>query len=909
MAAVASAARAGRSQTVVLCGPPGQGKTALLNQLAVDAGDLRVLRATGIESEAELPYGLLHSLLRPLLRHLPSLPDVQAEALRGALALGPGVAVERFAVGSATISLLAAAAEERPLLCLIDDLQWVDDASRQALLFAARRLDSEAVGVVLAVRTEGESPAELRGLEVCKLGPIAADDARSILSDLSNDRLPREAADQLVAAAAGNPLTLMELARRLTAAELEGREALIGPPAPNISAQALLAERHMRLSERARQALLVAAASEDQELGLLERALAAADMTLADLNEIEEAQLAEMRPGRLIWHHPLIRSVAYHGSPPEARRAAHRAVAAALPRDDPRGPWHLAAATAAPDESVAAALEESATEAGRRGGYASAARARRRSADLTPDLERKAERLIRAADDYELAGLYGEAQATLTEAARFTREVAVIARIEGVQASLLSRMGRSREARERLLDQAGALTTARPLTAARFYLQASFASMLLDEVEPWERHARAALTLLDDASSPTHRVARAQLATALVGAGRLSEADALIGDVLAELDAQAAEPLRGAVEVYAALAQGLIWVERWMSAEQLLRRLVDDARSTASISALPYLLGMQSLLESRLGRWPAAAALAAEAIALGEQTHSQLFVHTARAVDAVVAAWRGEEVHCIGAAERELVADAAFPQQVVWPHFALGALALGRGDVPKALEHYQAVVAAERGHALEEPGARPWVPDLIECLIRANQIAAAEQWLTTWEAVAQRTERRFALATAERCRGLLAPEDQIDACFSRALEHHDTLSMPLERARTLLCWGERLRRVRRRADARQSIRDALETLERLGAKDWAKRARTELRATGGKPAAPLRPELEGLTPHEVQVALMVANGQTNKEVAAALFLAPKTIEHHLSTIFRKLDIKRRTELARVFADELAGRSS
>ena len=901
--ALLAGAKEGRSATLCLFGPPGQGKTALLEHFCQESSDVAVVRATGVEAEAEVPFGTLDAVARPLLEHLDVLPPAQRQALEAALALSEHGTGDPLAIGAGTLSLLAAAADRQPLLCLVDDLHWVDAPSRQALLFAARRLHREAIALVFALRGDDAPVLDMRGFEAMRVGPLGEGDCVRILGGLSAGRLPEDVAMQLVGAASGNPLTLLELTARLTPGQLAGREPLFGPPPPNASAQELLAERVAALPGGTAEALLVVTTSEDPDVEVLGRALAGLGLTLDHLVPAEDQGLVQLRAGRLQLRHPLVRSVSYHGATPQERRRAHAAIAAALPADHPRRAWHRAAAATAPDEEIAGALEAEAGRVRLRGGYLSSARTRVRAADMTPDRPRRVARLLEATHDFELGGEFPEAQRVLRQALEIAGDPAVLARIRGVEASLVLRGGRPREAREALLEQARALARAVPRSSARFFLQAGFASMALGEPSPWEEHTRTGLALVPEDDASTRAVGTAQLAAALVAAARLEEAEPLLAQVERELLARGDDdPVGGAVEVYALMARALVWIERFDAADRILGRLERDARRLSIAGGLPYVLTVRAFLDVSLGRWSSAEATITEQVSLASDTGDALFTTAGHAMRAYLAALRGRDDECLAAARAATEGSPSWGLPPAVPQAAQGLLALGRGEIDTAVDLLQPL-AGRSGYP--EPGSRAWEPDLIEALVRTGDLDAARRRLAVWEADGERTGRAHARATAARCRGLLVDDAELDATFEVALRRHDGVSMPFDRARTLLCLGERLRRARRRADARAPLRDALATFEELGAADWATRARTELRATGGAVPARTRPELGELTPHEIQVALLVAEGKTNREVAGALFLAPKTIEHHLSAIFRKLDIKRRTELARVFAADLA----
>jgi DNA-binding CsgD family transcriptional regulator len=925
---LADAVAGGESGALAVVGPAGVGKSALLERFVDGLDALTVLRAAGVEAERDMPFAALDALLRPVLDRREALPAVQAEALERALALAPGEPPDQFAVGAATLSLLGAAAEDRGVLCLVDDAHWVDPSSLRALAFAARRLGSESVGVIVAARDEA-LPPELRGLEQLRVAGLEDEHAHELLAALGGDRLPADVAAQLVAAADGNPLVLQELVERLDPAQLEGREALVGPPPPHARAEDLLGERLSALPEPARDALLVAATAGGGEIALVERALAAyvpppASVAVAPtapgpgataahgalgidaLAPAEAAGLVELGSGRLEFRHPLVASVAYHLATPAARRAAHAAVAAVLDPEDPRRPWHLAAAATGPDEEVAAALERLAGDARRRGGYPSAARAERRAADLTPENERRARRLLAAAADLELAGLNADAVEAIDQAATLTCSAATAARVRGMRAHHLLIAGDPAAARGELQAAADGLAPADPVTAAAFLLECGWACMLRGHLDHWRERTEQAAALLapGHTDTATHRVARAMHASALVAVGRADEAEPILAEVEQSLLrlAREHEPITGAVETYGLMIHSLVWLERWIAADRLLALLVEDARHLAAASALPYLLSVRTVLDLRLGRWSSAAAAADEAVGLAEAAGHEAFRAGGLGLRAVAHALRGDHERAeADAAEAIAAGERAAPRLAIDPHHALGLVALGRGDVEAATEHLREAARIHDRAGFQEPGSRPFQADLIEALIRAGETGEATERLEAWERVAEKTGRPFARATAARCRAMLAPDDEIDEAFAAALALHDDLPLPFERARTQLVHGERLRRARRRADARGPLRDALATFDALPAPDWAAKARHELRATGGMVPPRERPGTTELTPHELQVALMVAEGRTNREVAAALFLAPKTIEHHLSTIFRKLGIRRRTELAHALA--------
>lgn len=872
LAALAAHVAGGGSRALVVVGPAGVGKSALLDRLAASAGAMTVLRAAGVQAESDLPFAALDALLRPVLDLRSALPPVQADALERALALAPGDPPDPFAIGAATLSLLGAAAEEEPVLCLVDDAHWVDASSLGAIAFAARRLGAESLGLVIAARTDRLPPA-LRGIEVVTVGGLPGAEARALLAGAAGDHLPSELADQLVTAADGNPLVLLELVGRLTPAQREGREALIGPLPPHARAEDLLGDRLAALPATTRDALLVAATAGDGDVALVERALASSSpvgssgsVAVGDLAPAEAVGLVELRAGRLHFDHPLVASVAYYDAPPERRRWAHAAVAAGLPDGDARRPWHLAGAAAGPDEEVAGQLEALAVAARGRGADATGGRAALRAADLTPDPETRAMRLLAAADALAVAGHGEQAAEVIDRADALTCAPATSARIRGMRGASRLRAGDLDAAATDLRAAADALAQADPQAAGRFALDGAWTELARGAAEAFVERTTEAVRL------DPRPEALALHATALVGFGRADEADPLLREVedLLLARVRAREPVTGAA--YGAMVLSLVWLERWITADRLLTALVEDARRLNAVGALPWLLTVRATLDLRLGRWDSALAAADEAVELGEAAGAVTFRASALGIREVARALRGE-TDVEGAGPR-------------------GIVALGAGDLATAIAALQ--------EAADAPGFgdRPFEPDLLGALIRSGAAETAARRMEVWV----RPDRVFVRATAARLEAMLVPDAEIDAAFAAALALHEDLPMPYERARTQLAYGERLRRARRRADARVPLRAALETFDALPAPAWAARARHELRTTGGMVPPRERPGSSELTAHELQVALMVAEGRTNREVAAALFLAPKTIEHHLSTIFRKLQIKRRTELAHALAE-------
>lgn len=898
-------ARDGRSTAIVVFGAAGVGKTSLMEWLCGQAEQraMRTLRVSCAPNEAAVPFAGLDALVRPLLVHLDALPAAQVAAVRSALALDDNQGAGSFALGAGTISLLASAAESTPVLVAVDDAQWLDPPSRDAVVFAARRLRAEGIAMVLTYRAE-QPPAALHGVEQLPVAALDQPRSEALVRMIAGPRLPEATAQALAIAGAGNPLVLAELVRGLTAEERDGRAALVGPPRPIASAD-LFADRIRMLPDPARRALLLLATVDDGAdhlLGELLDAGGARDHLLV----AEEAGLVELQPSGPVMRHPLVRSSSYHGATPAERRAAHAAVADAMATSDSRRPWHLAAAAAAPDETIAAALERTAARARHRGAGETAARTMRRAADMSPDETARGRRLLRSAEDFAASGALTEARLMLDDAAcaRTGSEA------DAMRARLDLHAGRPAEAIPVLVAHARALAGSDPQAAAQLLRTAAFGAMQAGSLDDWLEHASSAVALLEPVRGPAYLGALSLWAAGLVASGRAEEATDPMLEAEAGLLAAADRPADAPLEEAGLLAHAFIWTDRFDRGERLLSMLLEQARRSSRVASLPYLLIIQTALMARVGRLQAGAAAITEAVELAEDTGQESVLLSALGMSGIVHAFLGDEGACKAAAERAReLSDAAAGRQASITHTCLGHLALARGDVADAAAHLDRAAGVQGSVGFAEPGSQPWVADHAEALARLGREAEARERLAPYVEAAERLGRASALGQARRVEGLLADDAEFECLLRESEELLAGAGLPGHRAQSLLCLGERLRRARRPTDAREPLRVALEVFDATGQQLWARRARVELRAAGG--AVPTATPKAGadLTPHEVQVALMAAEGRTNREVAAALFLAPKTVEHHLSAIYRKLGIKRRTELARVFARELAESAS
>ena len=882
-------AREGRGAALVLRGEAGIGKTALLDQVVGLDDDLCVLRALGVEAEAELPFAALHELLQPILRLLDELPEPQATALKAALALAPADGVDRFSIYAGTLSLLAAAAEEQTLLCLVDDAHWLDQASAEALAFAARRIDHEAVLMLFGARDPAETIFASPGIAELRVGGLTPDEAKALLATAA-PMLPVFAVKHIVDLSRGNPLALLEFG--VTRAEAGGAE-VAGPPQVGKSVERSFLERSSRLSADARRALLFAAAGDPTESEATWAALEREQISSGAISEAQEEGLL-VRGRRLEFCHPLARSAISQAAPPAELRAAHAGLAATA-RLPERRAWHLAAAAEGPDESVASALENAATVAGTRGGVAAEARTLERAARLTPASGARAGRLLRAGLAAEASGRLEHADGLLAEAAELAEDPALRAEAVARRSYLLFDRGE--------LDQAIELATAEaersPSTISPRLLAASGAVPALVH----RLDVAAALATAERAAELAGRRFEddLDLCHALAWTWRISgrTADAL---ALARQCAERADP---DTILATELALHFLYLEDYSRTRELLDRIVARARQSGALGNLAYALDCRAHLDTRTGRLTAAYAQALESVQLTEPLGNAVALAASLAWLALIEAMLGRsaDARAHGARCLEVAQERGTRYNEVRARAALGSEALARGDVAVAADWLEPAAQMLVQGGVHHLNLFRVHADLIEAQSRANRRDDAERNLARLQEDAKLTGSVWEAATGARCRGLLADDVEAVDAFVEALQLHENDPDQFERARTVLCYGERLRRLRRRRDAREHLHEALETFERIGARPWAERARAELRASGERLRRRGTAAHERLTPQELQVSLAAADGLTNKEIGARLFLSPKTVEFHLSRAYRKLDVSSRVELARLLASQ------
>ncbi len=871
------AARTGRSGALVVRGEPGIGKTALLDYAA--AQGIPAVRSAGIESEAELPFAGLHLLIKPGMALVDGLPAPQRDALRGAFGLAQHDPADRMLIGLAVLSLLAEEAAEGPLLCLIDDAHWLDRATAETLLFAARRLDAEGVVIIFAART-GEQDFPAPGLPELALTGLAQESAAALVDSRGPDLSPA-VRYRLLAEAGGNPLALLELPAVLAA---EGNDSGHGPnPLP--LTQRLQVAFHgqvSRLPSATRTLLLIAAAAGTNDLTTVLRAADELGAHLSDLQPAADAGL--VGSDRVSFRHPLLRSAVYQGAPLTQRLAAHAAIAAALtePENADLRAWHLASAATGPDETAAAALEDTADRARRRSGYSGAVAAYERAAGLSTDAFARVRRLVAAAETASEAGQLDRASRLADRAAGLSTDRMLGARLDLVRATAEFGAGKPLSAHQLLLAGADLVRTGDPARAARILMQAVHTAWYLGAPELAEIAAHINALDLPDAE-PMTPIARYTVAGI---DGRLTID---LRDAAAAARRNGADSPRDLVQM---CGVGLVVGQDEQSAE-LAQTLIAECRDQGRIALLPTLLFFRAETELFLGRPREGRIAALEGLRIAEDIGQRHWISQMSSYLAYLAALEGRERDCRELVDRALAEElggAAAPG-APWTLAALGVLDLGLGRVDSALSRLELLtVEPARHHVI---GLRA-LPDLIEAAVRMGSPERAGDALDRLCGWAKVSRQQWVTALVERCLALTGPEAKADSHFQAALEHG---GRPFEQARTQLLFGERLRRNRRKTEARNQLQSALETFDRLDAAPWAERTRTELAALGvGTTTRPTTGVLARLTPQELQIVRLAAQGMSNRDIAAQLFLSPRTIGHHLYKAYPKLGVLSRTEL-------------
>ena len=885
-------ARSGHGGALVLHGEPGAGKTALVG-LAVELGDdFKVVRTAGVEGETELPYAALQQLSVPIFDRGAGLPDPQHEALSVAFGLTAGHAPNPFLVGLAMLGLLSEAAEDQPLLCVVDDAQWLDRASARALAFIARRLLAERIGLLFATRERGEA---FGGFPEVYVGPLGRRDARTLLESVLPARVDDRVLERIVAETHGNPLALLELPRGMTPSELAGGFGL--PAAVPLSAQ--IEEHFMRRVKNvppdARRLMLLAAADPTGDLALVSRAAERLAIDESTAQALGSEGLLDLRVG-VVFRHPLARSAVYRAATVEERSLVHRTLADATdPETDPdRRAWHRAQATSMPDEDVAAELEHSATRAQARGGFAAAAAFLERSSVLTLDRARRAGRELAAALAKYEAGAFDEAVTLAANAGAGPLDGVQRAELDLLRARISFAEERGNEAPRLLLTAAQDFEPLDARRAREIYLEALsaalFAGRLADACGAREV-AAAARALPEPAMPPAGSdllldgLARMITDGPATGTPAVREALRAFGSA----DIRADEGQRW-WRWLAGRAAGFIWdYEAW---DSLTMRQIRAAREAGALAELPFALSTRVGVCLFGGDVAAAASLLEESNALAEATGSQIVPPYGMLT---VAAFRGrdDEFRRTAAMTTEEFLRHGEGMGLTLSMWANAVLCNGQARYDEAFE------AAEQ--AIEDPHEL-WFSNfaLIELIEAASRIGREDRATEVLQILSTSTSASgtpWALGVEARSRALLAHGNDAEKLYREAIDRLEPTRLLVDLARARLLYGEWLRRERRRLDAREQLRIAHDFFSSAGLEAFAERARIELRATGDHAREHAPHALDQLTPQEAQISRLVTQGHSNREIAAQLFISPSTVEYHLGKVFRKLDVKSRTQLA------------
>jgi DNA-binding CsgD family transcriptional regulator len=884
--------RGGESAALVIRGEAGIGKTALMRYCARQASGCRLVQVAGVESEMELPFAALHQLCRPMLDGLAALPEPQERALRVAFGLTTGAAQDRFVVGLGVLSLLAENAAARPLLCLVDDAQWLDDTSSQVLGFVGRRLLAESVLLLLAVR-EAADERMFPALPELTVEGLTEEDARALLTAAVPGHLDEQVRDRIVAETRGNPLGLLELARGMSEAELAGGFA--SPPTAGLPSR--LQDHYLRrvraLPEPTQRLMLLAAADPTGDATLLWRAAPTLGLGRNAAVAADAAQLLQIG-SHVRFRHPLVRSAAYTAGSPEDRRSAHLTLAASTDAqaDPERRVWHLAAAATGPDEEVAAALEQAAVKAQARAGLAAAAAFLQRSLALTVEPTRRADRALAAALANLHAGAFDAALGLLAQAEADAIDDLQRARVEQLRGQIEWASVAGSEAPVRLLKAAKKLEPLHAGLARETYLYAWVASSiagplagpggLLLEVS---RAARAAPPPVE-ARRPCDLLLEGL--TTMVTQGHAAAEPTLRRAVNAFLADQVSGEEWLQWGILAQMATMAIWdIDSWV---QMSTRHVELARASGALAPLSIALNGRGQVATHCGDFETATSLAAEKDVVNEVTGIRL----ASTCDLLLAGYRGRPAEAtplfLATIEDSMARGEGSAVQLA----SLAAAVLHNG-----LGHYaEALAAAEPAteESYQPLGTQLVLPELIEAAVRTGQTEMAREALERLSAMTTVEGSDWAKGLEARSRALLSEGQDAEHHYAEAVERLARTQLRPELARAHLLYGEWLRRELRRGDARHQLRAAHDLFGVIGAEAFAERARKELLATGETNRKRQVDTITDLTPQEEHIARLARDGRTNPEIAAELFISARTVEWHLRKVFTKLGITSRMGL-------------
>jgi DNA-binding CsgD family transcriptional regulator len=899
-------ARRGVSSALVFRGEPGIGKTALLRHARSAAGEMQVLSARGTKFEADLAFAGLHELLRPALPAVDRLPPALAGALGAALGLRERTDSDRFLIGAATLELLTAWAET-PLLVLVDDAHWLDQASADAIAFAARRLLADPVALLITTLEDEPSPLLAAGLEEVRLRGLDQTSAAELLRSASPQPLPAHVARRIVETSGGNPLAMVEMAAEAHRYEVTNGFASVPLPIATTVERAYL-RRLTQISESARSAMLLMAASGSASADLVRRAAVELRLPPEAVEEAEGTTGLVVSSGReLRFVHPLAAAAVYHAASPSARRAAHRALAAAMsePGTEDRRAWHLSSAADRPNEEVAVELEAAARRALDRMGHAAAAASFEQAARLSTTTDARARRLFAAAESAWLAGQAERAVAVLAETRSIAAEATLAVEVEALAGRIALLQGAVADGYRMIGGAAAQLVGRDRLRAIELLAEASLVGFGAGCVADMLASARRALDLLHPgdphrtqiAAHVAYGCAAVLAAIDVEGPRHLRTAEALF---------QATEMDGDPLLLFCAAVVGLFLREA-EAGRQLLERAHTSARKHAPASALPQVLFHLGRDLATTDEWSAARAHYEEGVRLARETDQHNLLSGLLAGLAQLDALEGRTAELQRrVAEVEVLADRYQMECFrAWAVTAQAMHALTAGELDEARDRLELVRALHRRLGIRDPDVDP-AADLVEVHARLGDYDSAREEAAMFHATASLKGQPYALARAERALGLVAPEGELASHFEAALAYHARTRDSFEAARTRLSYGARLRRVRRRGDARRQLAEALRAFDQLGAAPWSRLALAELGAGGDVVGRRDETVRHRLTPQELQVAFTLAQGYTTKEAAARLFLSAKTVEYHLRNVYDKLEIHSREELRAVMGPSSGG---
>ena len=884
-------ARARRSSVLVMHGEPGVGKTALLEYAIESAAGLRIARVAGVESEMELAFAALQQLCAPMLDRLEGLPDPQRAALGVAFGLSTGPAPDRFLVGLAVLSLLSEVAEQQPLLCVVDDAQWLDRASAQTLTFVARRLLAEPVALVFATHEPSE---EFRGLPELLVGGLRDGDAQELLSSVITGPVDERVRDRIVAETRGNPLALLELPRGVPG--VPGVPGAVGVPALSGLSRRIedSFRRRLEVLPAATQRLMLVAAVEPAgEPALVWRAAERLGIGTGAVAPAADAGLLSIGE-RVTFRHPLVRSAVYRAAPPADRRAAHQALADATdPQADPdRRAWHRAQATLGPDEDVASELERSASRAEARGGLAAAAAFLERSAALTLDPARRAERALAAAQAKYQAGAFDATLGLLATAEAGPPDQLRRARTDLLRGQIAFSSSRGSDAPPLLLKAARQFEPLDPRLARETYLDALAAATFAGRLAlgGGMREVAEAARMAPPPPGPTR------------GPDLLLDGISL---VICEGYPAGAPVLRRAVNAFrgadVSREEGLRWL--WLacraalivwdydSFDVLSDRQVTLARDAGALIMLPIAFNMRSTAHLYAGEFTEAASLVAQAESVTETTGSSIAPYGAVAL----AAYRGQEAQAT-----QLIQTATDDAERRGEGRALSFIGWADAALYNSLGRYEEALAAAQRASEDSPAVQfaDWaLVELVEAAVRSAVPERAVGAVQRLSGIARACGTDWVLGAEARSRALVSDGAAAEDLYRKAIDRFGRTRLRMGLARAHLLYGEWLRRERRRRDARDQLGRAYEIFDSAGAAAFAERARIELRATGGHARQQTTKTPDTLTAQEALIARLAGEGASNPEIAAQLFISPATVAYHLRKVFTKLGISSRNQLA------------